>query len=261
MHTIDLNCDLGEGFGHDAELIALVSSVNVACGAHAGDDETMRTAIRLAAAAGVGIGAHPGYEDPANFGRVATLLPPGAVRDLVLRQVERLLSITHAEHATVRHVKPHGALYHAAASDAAIADAVLDGIIDPSLAVVGPPAGRLLDAALQRGRLYVREGFIDRRYKPDGTLVPRGRPDAVVGDPDDAARQAVSLAVDGRVIVGGDSWIDLDAQTLCVHGDGPSALPVLRAARHALESNGITIRPWPHPPGRTPPGGTAASAG
>ena len=242
MRTIDLNCDLGEGFPHDAELIALVSSVNVACGGHAGDDATMRTAMRLAGEAGVNVGAHPGYEDRAHFGRVDVRLPAAGIRELIRRQVDRLQQVARDEGVALRHVKPHGALYHAAARDAAIAAAVIDGIDDNSLAVVGPPAGHLLDAAARAGRLYVREGFIDRRYLPDGSLVPRDRADAVLTDPTDAAEQALSLAIDGQVLSIDGGVIRLDVQTLCAHGDGAAAREILRVTRETLERVGVVIR-------------------
>lgn len=243
MRTIDLNCDLGEGFPHDAELTALVSSVNVACGGHAGDETTMRSAVRLAAAAGVNVGAHPGYEDREHFGRAEVSLSPREVRELIRRQIDRLHAIARAEGVALRHVKPHGALYHAAARDAAIAGAIIDGIDDESLAVVGPPAGEFITAAARAGRRYLREGFIDRRYRPDGTLVSRGRAGAVLVDAAEAARQATTLAINSRVVDDEGGTLELKVDTLCVHGDGPAACEVLRLARNALQQAGVRIAP------------------
>ena len=215
-----LNIDVGELPDEPAALVAVAHRVNVACGGHAGDDATMAAVVARARAAGVLVGAHPSYEDRTNFGRRALVVP---LPDLA-RQVEAQCARLRATAGEVAHVKPHGALYHAAAADPGVADAVLDGALRAlgPVAVVGPPTGGLRDAAARRGLPYLREGFADRRRRPDGRLVPRGEPGALLTDPAACAAQAALLAAEGAF------------DTLCVHGDGPDALAVARAVRAVL---------------------------
>lgn len=240
MRTIDLNADLGEGGSHDAELMALASSVNIACGGHAGDEETMEDAVEQALAAGVSIGAHPGYEDRQHSGRRPMDLEPAAVADLVSRQVGRLAEIA----AGIHHVKPHGALYHQADRDPALAAAVVEGVkrIVPDCVLYVPPGGALAAAGEAAGLAVWTEGFVDRRYQENGALVPRGEPGAVIEDVDEAVGQALRIACEQRVKTVAGTWIPLPARTLCVHGDSPRAVVLLDAVRRALESAGFTIR-------------------
>ncbi|MES2660338.1 MAG: 5-oxoprolinase subunit PxpA [Verrucomicrobiota bacterium] len=231
MRQMDLNADLGEGGGEDAALLGLVSSANIACGGHAGDEETMRRTIDLAMASGVAIGAHPGYEDREHFGRRAMAFPLDRVTDLVARQVEKLASLAEAAGATLHHVKPHGALYNQADRDALFATAVVTGItkIFPLAMLYALPNSRLAEAGQAAGLTICLEGFADRRYVANGSLMPRNEPGAVITDIDEAVSRAMDLAKSGKV------------ETLCVHGDGPTAVAILRLLRKSLEADGLTI--------------------
>lgn len=244
MRTIDLNADLGEGGSQDAALIALASSANIACGGHAGDDETMQNAIEAALAAGVAIGAHPGYEDPEHFGRRALNLGAAEVTDLVSRQVERLAKLAAQAGAEIHHVKPHGALYNQADRDLDLAAAVAEGArrIVPGCRFYVPPAGALAAAGTAAGLSVIAEGFVDRRYQENGALVPRGETNAVIGDIEAAVAQALKIACERRVLTVANTWLPLPAETLCVHGDGAEAVAMLRAVRQALEAAGFRIR-------------------
>lgn len=231
MRQMDLNADLGEGGGEDAALLGLVSSANIACGGHAGDDETMRRTIDLALASGVAIGAHPGYEDREHFGRRAMAFPLDRVTDLVARQVEKLTTLAGAAGAALHHVKPHGALYNQADRDALFAAAVVAGITKVSTQVMlyALPDSRLAEAGQAAGLTICQEGFADRRYLENGSLMPRNEPGAVITNVDEAVARALELAKSEKV------------ETLCVHGDGPTAVAILRKLRKALEAGGLTI--------------------
>lgn len=244
MRSIDLNVDLGEGGNQDAALIALASSANIACGGHAGDDSTMRAAIQAALAAGVSIGAHPGYEDRENFGRRALDLPPGEVTALVARQIARLMEIAASLGAEVHHVKPHGALYLQANRDATLAEAVVQGVVKclPGTAFYVPPGGELARAGQRAGLHVVPEGFVDRRYAESGDLVPRSEPGAVIEDLPTTIDQAITIALHQQVTSISGNPIPLPAATLCVHGDGFHATETLRAVRTALEAAGMTLQ-------------------
>lgn len=243
MRTIDLNADVGEGGSRDAVLIALASSANIACGGHAGDESTMRQAIAAALAHGVAIGAHPGYEDRENFGRLALDLPLAEVADLVSRQVERLAKLAAAAGAGVHHVKPHGALYNQADQNPALAAAVAEGVnrVLPGCRFFVPSGGALAEAGRSAGLPIRLEGFADRRYLPNGNLVPRGEPGAVIETPAEAVSQALEIASRQRVRTIAGSLIPLPADTLCIHGDGPHAVDLLKAVRSALEAAGFQI--------------------
>ncbi|HEX8323511.1 MAG TPA: 5-oxoprolinase subunit PxpA [Tepidisphaeraceae bacterium] len=246
MLSIDLNCDLGEGFPDDERLIPLVSSVNVACGGHAGDDATMRNAVCLACRCGVNIGAHPGYEDRDGFGRFERSWPVAEISASFARQLRRLTDITSAEGATLGHVKPHGALYHRASHNAELAAALIESITSlcPLAAVVTPPRSELAVAAQRAGLTAIGEGFADRRYLPDGSLAPRGTTGAVIKDESEAAVQAVRMIRDGLVHSVDGSAVRLRVQTLCVHGDGAHAVALLTFLRAYLANEGIEVRPF-----------------
>ena len=235
MRSIDLNADLGEGGTQDAALLELVSSANIACGGHAGDQETMRRSLGLALASGVAIGAHPGYEDREHFGRLAMVLPLEQVTDLVRRQVAALASLAGDAGARLHHVKPHGALYNQASRDPWLAAAVVAGItqVSPALILYALPASALAEAGRAAGLAVRAEGFADRRYRDDGSLMPRGEPGAVIKDVDAAVAQALEFASSGTV------------ETLCVHGDGATAVAILRTLRPKLEAQGLTIGSQP----------------
>ena len=228
---IDLNADLGEGGSQDEALLRLVSSANIACGGHAGDEATMRRAIELAMAAGVVIGAHPGYEDREHFGRRAMALPLDAITLLVRRQVERLMGLAKQMGASVHHVKAHGSLYNQADRDRQLADAVVRGVtsVSADLVLYGPPSGALAAAAHAAGITLCAEGFADRRYLENGLLMPRAEPGAVITDVEEAVVQAMALVARG------------DVNTLCVHGDGATAAEILRVLRGKLEEAGSEV--------------------
>jgi UPF0271 protein len=231
---IDLNCDLGEGCPYDAELMPLITSANIACGFHAGDAPTAHAALLLAARHGVRAGAHPGFPDRANFGRLEVPRTEGEVFADCVYQVGALDALARAAGTRLAHVKPHGALYNRACRDDACARAVVEAVSRFGLPLVGLPGSRL--EVHSAGRCpFVAEGFADRRYLPDGSLVPRSRPDAFVEDPDEAVRQAGQLIRDRGV------------RTLCVHGDNPQALAFVRALREALVRQGFAIRPFAGP--------------
>ncbi len=233
---IDLNADVGEGFGPwpmgaDEALIPIVTSVNIACGFHAGDPLVIERTIRLALEAGVGIGAHPGYPDREGFGRRDLAMSAGELEAAVLYQVAALAGMVAAAGGRLRHVKAHGALYNRAALDPAVAEPIARAVhrISADLILVGPPGSALLSAGASAGLPTAAEGFADRAYEADGSLRSRRLPGAVHIDPLTAAAQAVALAADGRYA------------TLCVHGDTPGAAVIARAVRTALEAAGHRV--------------------
>lgn len=245
--SIDLNSDLGEGAGHDAEIMRLVTSANIACGAHAGDEHTMRETVELALRHGVAIGAHPGYPDRENFGRLPLSMDAMAIIESVSGQVRALADVAAALGGRVGHVKAHGALYNQAERDAAVADAIARGIWDDdrgaSLLVFAPPGSAMLDRAVAMDLRVAREGFVDRAYESDGTLRSRRLPGALHTDPKVAAAQALSFARDGGVRAFDGSFLRLEVDTLCLHGDTPGAPAIAAAVRDALAREGIEVRP------------------
>jgi 5-oxoprolinase (ATP-hydrolysing) subunit A len=245
MRSIDLNADLGEGGALDVAMIAQVSSANIACGGHAGNESTMREAVAACIAAGVAIGAHPGYEDPEHFGRRELAVPDREVAEMVKRQITRLAGVAAQAGAGIRHVKLHGALYHQAGRDASLAAAVTGTVAKllPGCGFFTAPGGALAEAGHEAGLRVVVEGFADRRYAPDGRLVPRSEPDSVITDMDDAVAQAMEIAGMRRVRTGDGSFHPLPAETICVHGDSPRALEILEAVRQALLRAGFAISP------------------
>jgi len=240
--SIDLNCDLGEGLPHDAALMPLVSSVNVACGEHAGDASVMRDTVALAIRHGVAIGAHPGHADRPHFGRRTVPITPAAAVHLVVRQVERLADVAGGP---PRHLKLHGGLYHQAAQDPSLAAALAAAVAArwPRMLVVGSAGSCLLAAARDRRLAVVEEAFADRMYRADGSLVPRSASAATIDDPAAAANQAVWIALDGRAMAVDGGTIAVPAATLCIHGDGPDPIAIARAVRAALARSGIGIAP------------------
>ena len=250
---IDLNCDLGEGYGPwslgepgaDDALLSVVTSANVACGFHAGDPAIMAARCATALARGVAVGAHVSYRDLVGFGRRRLDVPPGELAAEVAYQVGALQAVARTVGARVGYVKPHGALYNRIVLDEEQAAAVVAGVVgvDPALAVVGLPGSAVLRHAREAGLPTVAEAFVDRGYLADGTLVPRGRAGALVTDPAEAAERAVRMAVDGAVVAVDDTLVRIDAVSLCVHSDTPGAVPVARAVRAALEAAGVELRP------------------
>lgn len=245
MRSIDLNCDMGEGIGNDAAIMPFISSANIACGAHAGDAATMRSAVRAAVAAGVAVGAHPGYADERGFGRRPVSLTSEELTASILEQLEALDTIARSEGAELRHVKPHGALYNAAARDAGLAEtiAVAVAIFNRRLRLYGLSGGALIPAGVEAGLKVAREVFADRNYEPDGSLTPRSEPGAVISDPAEVAGRSLSLATEGKVRTSSGAEVDLEVDTICIHGDSPGAATMAAAIRAALEDAGIELRP------------------
>ncbi len=248
MNRIDLNCDMGEfpaaiANGTQASLMRSITSVNVACGGHAGDKRTMEQTIEEALRWKVSIGAHPGYADRANFGRLELNLPAQIVSDSVLQQVEALAEVAATCGVRLTHVKPHGALYNQAARNRALAEAIAKGVARWSrdVVLVGLAASPMLDVFREAGFTVAGEAFADRRYEPDGTLRSRKFEDALICDPAEAARQALSIAERGAVIAFDRSEIAVNAQTICVHGDTRDAPQIAATVAGALRRGGITL--------------------
>jgi len=247
---IDLNADMGEGFGvyplgRDAELLAVVTSANVACGFHAGDPSVMDRTVALAVQARVAVGAHPGFPDLRGFGRRRVDADPAEVERDVLYQVGALQAFARAHGTRVAHVKPHGALYNQAAEDERLAHAVARGVARAGrdLVLVGLASTAVMRAAAEaEGLRFAAEAFADRRYEANGTLQSRQVAGSVLTDPAAAAAQAVRIARDGTVEAVDGTEVRLRADTLCLHGDNPEAVANARAVRQALERAGIEVR-------------------
>jgi UPF0271 protein len=240
--SIDLNADLGEGMDDEA-ILPFLTSANVACGMHAGGPAMMERTVALSLARGVQVGAHPGYADRANFGRLDVDLSLDEVESLVLYQIGALDAFVRARGGRLFHVKAHGALYNRAAKDAGLARAIASAVrrFSAELVLVGLAGSRLIEAAREAGLPAAGEAFADRRYQPDGSLVPRSKPGAVLEDPAEAAEQALLLAREGAVIASDGSRLRIRAQTLCLHGDTPGATKIARAVRERLAQAGVEV--------------------
>ncbi len=241
---IDLNCDLGEGAGHDAELMPLITSANIACGAHAGDAAAMRATIALAQQYGVAIGAHPGFADREHFGRRELALDPDDVRALVAAQISLLRTF-----GPVRHVKAHGALYNLAARDAALAEAVVEAVrdVDASLTLFVLPHSALAHAATAHGLRIVNEVFADRSYQSDGSLTPRSQPNALIDDEAVAVAQVLRMAREGFVRATDGTDVAIIADTVCLHGDGPHPVAFARRLLAELSAAGVEVKAFGAP--------------
>jgi 5-oxoprolinase (ATP-hydrolysing) subunit A len=260
---VDLNCDMGEttgaascggsAGGNDEELIKYISSANIACGFHAGSPTVMRRTVRLAARHGVAIGAHPSLRDSKSFGRQWMDTPPEEAFDIVLYQIGALAAIARSEGASLRHVKPHGALYNRAARDAELARAIAEAVkqVDPQLVLFGLSGSELVRAGEAAGLATASEVFADRTYQADGSLTPRVQPDAQITDPQHAARRALEMIREGRVMSQQGTPVAVKADTICIHGDGKHAIEFACAIRQALDEAGIEVRPFA-PPGGPP---------
>jgi UPF0271 protein len=248
---IDLNCDMGESFGAyemgaDEALMPLVSSANIACGFHAGDPQVLDRTVALAVRHGVAVGAHPGYLDLRGFGRRPIQVSPSEVETDILYQVGAVAAFARAHGSELVHVKAHGALYNQAVGDSDLAAAIARGVarFSQELILVGLATSEpMREAADREGLRFAGEAFADRVYNPDGTLQSRRVAGSVITEPDNAARQAVSIARDGQVLSHDGSAVSLKAETLCLHGDNPSAVRNAQAVRQALLDAGVEVRP------------------
>jgi UPF0271 protein len=229
---VDLNADVGEQCGDDAALMRWITSANVACGLHAGDPMVMRDTVLLARDHGVAVGAHPSFDDREHFGRRDLQLPPPAITDLVVRQIDALAAIAAGAGIRLQHVKPHGALFNIAVRDRRVADAIARGAfaVDPSLILFGLPESELIAAGNAAGLRTASEAFADRAYRPDGTLVPRTEPGAVIHDPKEVLARVVPMARNPGI------------DTICVHGDTPGAAELASQIRAALEAANIDVK-------------------
>lgn len=248
MSVVDLNADIGESFGRyelpgEDDLLSLITSANVACGFHAGDPVVMQRTVSAAAGRGVTVGAHPGYRDLIGFGRRELAASPAEIAADVVYQVGALDGFCRTTGTRVRYVKLHGALYHRAAEDKDVAKAVAFALrqLDQELVVLGPEGSAMLQAANATGLDVAREAFVDRAYQPDGRLVPRGMPGAVLDDADAIAERALRMVQDRYVVAIDGTRCIIRADSLCVHGDGPKAVAVVRAVRQRFDQEGISL--------------------
>jgi UPF0271 protein len=241
--TIDINSDLGEGIGNDEDIMPFISSANIACGAHAGSPAMMERTVRLAKQYEVQIGAHPGYADAENFGRIEMHLSAEEIEDLVLQQISALAEIARANGCAMAHVKAHGALYNQAAKERPLADAIVRAVkcFDKELILYGLAGSQLIAAGIEGGLRVAAEGFPDRAYEENGGLRSRKMPGALIEDPKEAAANGLRLAGKGVVITRENGEEKLRVDTLCVHGDSPWAVETAKALNEILEKNHFKI--------------------
>ena len=245
MRTIDLNCDMGEGCGNDEVLLDYVSSANIACGFHAGDEETMRRTAKVAMAKNVAIGAHPSFPDRENFGRTNMNLSPDEVFEIVSEQIAAMQSICRESGAMLHHVKPHGALYNMAAKEASLAEAIARAVknIDSGLVMYGLSGSFLISEAQKLGLKTASEVFADRTYTAEGALTPRSQPDALIKDTAQSIDQVLQMLDKGVVTATNGDDVPIKAETVCIHGDGPHAVEFAIAIRTRFEQEGIKVCP------------------
>lgn len=250
MYKVDLNSDLGESFGAytiglDSQVIPYVSSANVACGYHAGDPLVMDQTVAAAKAAGVAVGAHPGYPDLMGFGRRNLACSPKEVKAYVQYQLGALMAFAKAQGVKLQHCKPHGALYNMAAKDMELSLAIAEGIaeVDKDIILMGLAGSKLLEAGRKAGLRVASEVFADRAYKADGSLVPRKQPGAVIHDKDQAIARTVRMVTQGKVTAVTGEEVSIQAHSICVHGDNPSAVEFVKNIRAALTAQGVEIVP------------------
>jgi UPF0271 protein len=242
--TIDINCDMGEGMPGDADIMPFISSANIACGYHAGDEATIRETIDLCLRHNVAIGVHPGFDDKPNFGRVQVYLSDRELYKLVWKQLELMQAVCLEKNTKLHHVKPHGALYNMAAKDRSYSTTIAQAVADfnPDLFYYGLSGSIMIEEARHAGLLTVKEVFADRTYQPDGTLTPRSQPDALIHEVDVAVHQVLRMVTENIVTCSDGTDIPIQADTICIHGDGVHALDFARAIFKRLKSQGIEIR-------------------
>lgn len=249
--AIDLNCDMGESLGlwtmgQDADILPYVTSANIACGFHAGDPSTMRRTVQMAIKQGVALGAHPGLPDLVGFGRRAMDISPDAAYDLVVVQIGALAAVASSQGGRLHHVKAHGALYHMTVNHTefalAVAHAVFD--VDPKLVLYALATSVQVDIARKLGLQVAQEVFCDRSYQADGTLTPRSKPNAMITDPDVAVQQILTMLQHGKIISQQGTEVQVQADTLCIHGDQPNAMLFASRIRLALQQHDICVKPF-----------------
>jgi UPF0271 protein len=245
---IDLNSDLGESFGNykigmDDQIIPLITSANIACGFHAGDPAVMKKTVALAVKNGTAIGAHPGYPDLVGFGRRKLAASPADVYAMIVYQVGALAAFAEAAGSKLQHVKPHGALYNTAAKDAALAEAIAQAVydVDKDLILYAQPGTESIKAARKIGLKTACEVFADRSYQDDGSLTPRSQPGAMITDEAKSIAQVLSMVIDHKVTTLSGKVIPIEADSICVHGDGPKALAFVTKIRETLQAKGVEI--------------------
>ncbi|MET3726885.1 UPF0271 protein [Fictibacillus halophilus] len=249
MSIIDINCDMGESFGAyqlgtDEEILKYITSANIACGFHAGDPATMRKTVKLALEHEVGIGVHPGLPDLAGFGRRNMDISPQEAYEMVVYQIGSLWGFVQAEGGKIQHVKPHGALYNMAAVNRELSEAIAEAVykVNPELILFGLAGSELVKAGEKAGLRTASEVFADRTYQQDRTLTSRKLPHAVITDDDRAVAQVIRMAKEGKVMTQQDIDVDIQADTVCIHGDGAHALSFAKKIRQTLEDSGISVR-------------------
>jgi UPF0271 protein len=244
MKTIDINCDMGEGVGNDELIMPYISSANIACGYHAGDEKTMQHTVELCKKYNVAVGAHPSYPDKENFGRTDMLLHPGAIYEMIVKQINNLEKIAEENDVPIHHIKPHGALYNMAARDRSLAPFVCLAVLDTSdrYILYGLSGSYLIKEGKSHGLKTASEVFADRTYKDDGNLSPRNKPGALIEDADKAVAQVLQMIKEGTVTSVSGKKIPIIAETVCIHGDGAHAVEFAKAIHQALKKEGIEIR-------------------
>lgn len=249
MFKVDLNCDLGESFGAyklgtDEEILPMITSANIACGFHAGDPGVMRKTVKMALQYQVAIGAHPGLPDLVGFGRRDMAISAEEAYDMVVYQIGALDSFVKSEGGTMQHVKPHGALYNMAAKNSLLAEAIAEAVykVNPQLILFGLSDSELARAGTRIGLKTAHEVFADRTYQQDGTLTPRKQPNAMVTDDELAVRQVIRMVKEGKVLSQQGKEVAIQADTVCIHGDGPHALVFARKIRESLQQAGILVQ-------------------
>ncbi|MRG86300.1 LamB/YcsF family protein [Salinibacillus xinjiangensis] len=249
MHIVDLNCDMGESFGAykkgtDDEILQHVTSANIACGFHAGDPATMRKTVQMAIEKNVGIGVHPGLQDLVGFGRRSMAISPQEAYDMVVYQMGALQGFVQAEGGTIQHVKPHGALYNMAAKDAELSSAIAEAVykVNPDLILFGLAGGELVKAGEKTGLRTASEVFSDRTYQDDGNLTSRRETNALITDSEQAINQVIRMVKEQKVNTVNDNDINIKADTICIHGDGVTALEFAKTIKNSLKEAGIEVR-------------------
>lgn len=243
--TIDLNCDMAEGIGNEGELMPWISSANIACGYHAGNEELMKSTIELCQKHNVAVGAHPSFPDRENFGRTNMNLPADQVYQIVAEQLQIIHKIAKHLGAALHHVKPHGALYNMAAKDSALANAIAKAIkdFDPRLIFYGLSQSAMIEEAQKLNLKTANEVFADRTYQPDGSLTPRTKPNALINDESQALQQAIRLVKESKVTCISGEQISLKAETICLHGDGAHAVAFAKLIHQQMVKGKIKISP------------------